>query len=78
MPEYMREQQEGGGVELTEFVGKKIKIKDTERTRALGIAGGPGYVESVKNGKLQVIYTEKYYGPAGPFALDRDDVEIVE
>ena len=64
--------------ELEKLVGKRVKIKDTPNTKGHGIAGGPGEVESVAGGKLQVIYTDKTYGPSGPYPLDRDDVEVIE
>ncbi len=63
---------------LEKFVGKDVKINETENTRRLGVAGGPGHVESAANGKLQVLYTDETFGPAGPYDLDKSEVEITD
>ena len=75
----MVEANEGGvNPELAELVGKNVIIKETDRTRSLGIAGGPGFVESTMGDKLRVLYTDKTFGPSGPYDLEKEEVEIAK
>lgn len=56
--------------------GTRVKIKNTEKTSPHGIANGPGFVDSIKqDGTLRIIFTGMG-GPAGPYDLGLDDVEI--
>lgn len=57
--------------------GDLVYIKETEKTRSLGIAGGPGRVVEVKEDVVRVLYTDRLFGPAGPLELSFSDVEVV-
>ena len=63
--------------ELSRFEGKQIIICDNEKTRNLGIAGGVGLVEAVRENVLSVIFTG-FGGPAGPYELEERDIEWAE
>ena len=51
-----------------------IKFANTRTTRSLCIHNTSGYVEGMSGDKFACIYTEKYFGPVGPFNLPIEDI----
>jgi hypothetical protein len=58
--------------------GDFVIFKFTDRTRSLGIAGGPGRITDIDGDKIKALYTDHIFGPAGPYELSRSDVEEID